>query len=136
MIASADRGRLPHCLLGRNGDHGTQSAAISEVLTSRVLVSVISLRDGRQPDQLASEEIRRLVRSHERGGLRQTRAQEHAATNELHDLKECLLSRSDDHGKHLLPRIPHSALSLLMLLALSGCALSHRECTVRNPATW
>ena len=33
------------------------SAAISEVLTSRVLVSVISLRDGRQPDQLASEEI-------------------------------------------------------------------------------
>jgi DNA primase len=61
------------------------SAAISDVLTSRVLVSVISLRDGKQPDQLAPEEIRRLVRSHERGALRQTPTQEHAATNERHE---------------------------------------------------
>jgi hypothetical protein len=41
------------------GRHG--STAIRQTLAGRVPVSVISLDDRRQPDQLASEEIQRIL---------------------------------------------------------------------------
>jgi len=79
-----------HALLMLDGDvAGRQgSGAIGEVLTSRMLVTVISLGEERQPDQLPSEEIQCLVRSHERGALHPTSTHEHAATNELHELDD------------------------------------------------
>jgi 5S rRNA maturation endonuclease (ribonuclease M5) len=56
------------------------STAITDVLHSRMPVTVISIDEGRQPDQLASEEIRRLVKGDERGLSDRQSAQEYPAS--------------------------------------------------------
>ena len=63
-------GHFDHVVLMLDGDEAGRVGAVSiaETLGKRMSVSAISLVDGCQPDQLAPDEIRRLLSSNDVGG--------------------------------------------------------------------